>query len=167
MLGEIWMAENWNPWEASSLSVSGAWSAMIWKLGSTGVVDWTTYIQLPGGLDFPHQGLCVPWVGVWRPSIPGELVRSCLAFSDLNLGGVPCHFHCMLLVRNEFPRPAIHKKDEIRLSSLGEVCKVTLQKVENKIVTIFENTVCHIISCSSNSYTWVPAEYCHLNIPIA
>ena len=51
-----------------------------------------------------------------------------MAFSDLNLGGVPCHFHCMLLVRNEFPRPAIHKKDEIRLSSLGEVCKVTLQK---------------------------------------
>lgn len=51
-----------------------------------------------------------------------------MAFSDLNLGGGPCHFHCMLLVMNEFLRPAIRKKDEIRLSSLGEVCKAALQK---------------------------------------
>ena len=101
MLGETWMAENWNPREASSLSVSGAWAVMTWKLDSAGVVDWTVYIQLSHGLDFPHQGLYIPWVGVWRPSNPEELVRRCLAFSDLNLCGGLCHFHCMLLVMNE------------------------------------------------------------------
>lgn len=151
-----------------SLNVFGPWAVMTWKLDSAGGADQTTYIQ-PQWLDLLLRPSRVPWVGVWRPSIP-ELVRSCLAFLTWILVVVPVTSTvCCWLWMNFWGQPYARRM-KLGLPSLGEVCKAALQKGmwgwKIKIVTHFwEYSLSHYL-CSSNSYTlsacWMlPREHPH------